>query len=115
VKFGRKIGAITKRVIESLMNYSWPGNVRELENVIERAVIVTKGNKLDIGNSLPEMQESPKSKGLATLSENERTHILKILELTNWKVSGTNGAARLLGMKRTTLEARIKKLGIQRL
>jgi transcriptional regulator with GAF, ATPase, and Fis domain len=110
-KFGKKIDSISNENIVSLSNYSWPGNVRELENVIERAVIITKGNKLQIGdyfsNNIPNDQPS-----ITSLEENEKRHIIKALETTNWKISGENGAAKLLDIKRTTLEARIKKLNI---
>jgi len=112
-RFGKKIGVITKKAMDDLMNYSWPGNVRELENVIERAVIISKGNKLDLRNALPKSRETARPH-IATLEESEKRHILQALEFTHWKVSGEKGAASLLGIKRTTLEARMKKLGIQR-
>ncbi|MCH7973986.1 MAG: sigma 54-interacting transcriptional regulator, partial [Bacteroidetes bacterium] len=113
-RIGKQIGAITQKVMEALINYSWPGNVRELENIIERAVIITRGNKLDLGDSLPKNIGIPQKEKITTLEENERSYILKALEFTNWKISGERGAAKLLGIKRTTLEARIKKLNIQR-
>ena len=113
-KLGKKIGSIPQKGMDALMNYQWPGNVRELENVIERAVIITKGQKLDLGDSLPEAIGIPQSDKITTLAESERSQILKAMEKTNWRVSGEKGAAKLLGMKRTTLEARMKKLGIQR-
>ena len=100
--------------MNDLLNYSWPGNVRELENVIERAIIISQGKKLDLGNSLPKNNRSTKEARIGTLEEIERRHILKALESTNWRVSGEKGAAKLLGLKRTTLEARMKKLDIRR-
>ncbi len=110
-KFGKKIDSISSENINLLTNYSWPGNVRELENVIERAAIITKGNKLQLGDYF---SNGPLNGELVitSLEENEKKHILKALEATNWKISGKNGAAKLLDMKRTTLEARIKKLNI---
>jgi len=113
-RFGKKVGIVTKKVMDDLMNYSWAGNVRELENVIERAVIISKGNKLDLGDSLPKIFGNTKKQKITTLEENERAYILKTLEFTTWRVSGQKGAAKLLGINRTTLEARMKKLNIQR-
>ena len=113
-QFGKKIEVITERVIDSLMNYSWPGNVRELENVIERAVIISPENKLEIGDAIPKASVGTIEENIVTMADNERSHILKILKLTNWRISGQNGAAKILAINRTTLEARMKKLGIER-
>ena len=113
-RIGKQIGAITQKVMDALINYSWPGNVRELENIIERAVIITRGNKLDLGDSLPKNIGIPQKDEITTLDENERSYIFKALEFTNWKISGERGAAKLFGIKRTTLESRMKKLNIQR-
>ncbi|MCX8210177.1 MAG: sigma 54-interacting transcriptional regulator [Lewinella sp.] len=113
-KFGKEISTITKKVMDDLEQYHWTGNVRELENVIERAVIISQGPKLDLGDSLRPLPSAAKKQGLVSLAENERTHILKALAFTNWKVSGKQGAASLLDINRTTLEARMKKLDIQR-
>lgn len=114
LRFGKKIGLVTKKVMEELVNYPWPGNVRELENVMERAVIISQGNKLELGNSLPKKFGAAKKQKISTLEDNERAHILKALEFTTWRVSGEKGAAKLLGLNRTTLEARMKKLDIRR-
>ena len=95
------------------MDYNWPGNVRELENIIERAVVLCTGRRLVYGDWIPENKVGSGTK-ISTLEENERNHILNALEATNWLVSGEKGAANLLGMKRTTLESRMKKLGITR-
>jgi len=113
-QFGKKIEAITERVIDSLMNYSWPGNVRELENVIERSVIISPGSKLEIGDAIPKTSFDNSEESVTTLADNEKTHILKILKLTNWRISGEKGAAKILNINRTTLEARMKKLSIER-
>ena len=113
-KLGKKIGSIPQKAMDALTGYHWPGNVRELENVIERAVIITKGPKLDLGDSLPKAISVPENEKITTLAESERNQIIKALEATNWRVSGERGAAKLLGVKRTTLEARMNKLGVQR-
>ena len=112
-KTGRQINETSEKVIKSLMDYNWPGNVRELENIIERAVVLCSGNRLIFGDWIPENKVGLGTK-IPTLEENERNHILKALESTNWRISGEKGAAKLLGMKRTTLESRMKKLGISR-
>jgi DNA-binding NtrC family response regulator len=97
-----------------LQAYSWPGNIRELENVIERAMILTEGTDLDLGGWPKTTDDSLRESGNRTLEEVERQHILAMLELTAWRVSGEQGAAGLLGMKPTTLEARMKRLRILR-
>jgi transcriptional regulator with GAF, ATPase, and Fis domain len=93
--------------------YAWPGNVRELEHVVERAVIVSEGPELAAVEWLRE-PEAPPAARLATLEEVERSHVRTVLEATGWRVSGAKGAAELLGMRPTTLEYRMKKLGIER-
>src|SRR4029077_15389316 len=92
----------------------WPGNVRELENVVERALILTQGAHMDLGGWLPRPSTASRKGGAQTLEEIEREHILAVLAGTGWRVSGEGGAASRLGMKPTTLEARMKKLGITR-
>ena len=95
------------------MQYPWPGNIRELENVIERAVILSPDGRFELGDVLPRSGEMP-TRPLRTVEDVERQHIVEVLEETGWRVSGERGAARILGLKRTTLEARMKKLGILR-
>ena len=112
-RFGKKVDVITERVIDSLLTYNWPGNVRELENVIERAVILSPKNKLEIGEAIPKSVLVDEEE-IITLADNEKAHILKVLKLTNWRISGDKGTAKILNLNRTTLEARMKKLGIQR-
>jgi len=111
---GRQIDIIPQTVLNLLMDYHWPGNIRELENVIQRSLIVSEGRKLDLGDWLRRKPAPSKKMGLISLEECERNHILTVLEHTRWKVSGENGAARILDMIPTTLDSRIKKLGIQR-
>jgi len=110
-RIGKRIEAIPERVMEALQRYSWPGNARELRNVIERAMIVSKGKILDV--NLPEL-ESGESLGSSKLEDVERQHILKVLESVGWRVAGKGGAAQVLGLKRSTLESRMRKLGIRR-
>jgi len=111
-KLGKKIEKIPQKTMEALLNYPWPGNVRELENVIERAVIISKGSQLDLGEWLPKPGVTRTGERMLTMEELEREHIIRALELTGWRVSGERGAAKLLGLKPTTLDARMKKLGV---
>ena len=112
-KTGRNIKGASKKVIERLTKYDWPGNVRELENIIERAVIVCSGDRLTKGDWLPHRQGNSKAY-ICTLEEKQRQHILKALGHTSWQIGGDAGAAKLLGLKRTTLQSKIKKLGIRK-
>jgi len=114
VKIGKKITNIPQKVMDALMKYDWPGNIRELENIIERALILTRGNTLEYGEWVPSEKKTDKKILFTTLEDAERQHILEALEKTGWKVSGEKGAAKILGLNATTLEARMKKLGIQR-
>jgi formate hydrogenlyase transcriptional activator len=113
-KFRKNVEKITQGTMDSLLAYQWPGNIRELENLIERAVIMCKTAQLEPGKWLPEPGGAPLESRIPTLEELERDHIIEVLQMTGWKVSGDRGAAKLLGMKPTTLEARMKKLGIKR-
>ena len=113
-KIGKKIESIPQKVMEVLQAYHWPGNVRELENILERAVIISTGKQLKLEDWLPKTGISSKAPHNSTMEELEREHILEVLELTHWRVSGEKGAAKILGLKPTTLEARMKKLGIKR-
>lgn len=108
-KMGKKIDFISKKTMELLITYPWPGNIRELRNVIERAVIITTGNVLHV--SFPE-EIHEKGHVLISLNEVERTHIMQVLQKTNWMIKGPYGAAKILGMKPSTLYHRMKKLGI---
>jgi formate hydrogenlyase transcriptional activator len=117
-KYGARLGkrspTVLPATLQALGAYPWPGNVRELENVIERALILNQGAHMDLGGWLPRASTAPREAGTQSLEEIEREHILAVLEGAGWRVSGEGGAARLLGMKPTTLEARMKKLGITR-
>jgi len=113
-KVGKKIETVSQDILDTLEAYFWPGNVRELENIIERALIISPGNKLILGDWLPKSETISDKLQVPTLEELERGHILEVLEKTNWRISGEKGAAKILGLKRTTLEARMQKLGIFR-
>jgi PAS domain S-box-containing protein len=111
---GKKIDRIPERMITALQRYQWPGNIRELEHVIERAVILSEGPELESIDWLSPSDNKVESAKTLTLEEMERQHIRDILEQTSWRVSGEKGAAKILGLNPTTLEARMKKLGIAR-
>ncbi|HUE41941.1 MAG TPA: sigma 54-interacting transcriptional regulator [Candidatus Sulfotelmatobacter sp.] len=135
--FSRRLNKTVQYVpadaMDALVNYSWPGNIRELENLIERAVLLSPGKELRV--PLSELKQAtlsvsdlaadgallpPPSPGgsapapVATLEEAERQHILRALRQTEWRIAGPKGAAAVLGMKRTTLQARMRKLNIRR-
>ena len=111
---GKKIDRIPERMVTALQRYQWPGNIRELEHVIERAVILSEGSELEpIEWLTPSSGKATGTKAM-TLEEVERQHICEVLDQTNWRVSGDKGAAKILGLNATTLEARMKKLGISR-
>jgi formate hydrogenlyase transcriptional activator len=113
-KMGKKVGPLAADVLDRLTAYSWPGNVRELQNVIERAVIVSSNGRFELGDfAATPAAASPKPQS-QSLEDVERQHILSVLEQTGWRISGERGAAKILGLKRTTLEARMKKLEISR-
>ena len=114
----RPIDTIPAKSMAALTDYHWPGNVRELENFIERAVILSRGTELKI--PLGELKPQGKTvlaiaaTGLGTLEFAEREHIMRVLSETHWIIGGPTGAAVKLGMKRTTLQSKMKKLGIAR-
>jgi formate hydrogenlyase transcriptional activator len=127
--FSRKLNKTVEYVpadaMQALTDYAWPGNIRELENMIERAVLLSPGKELRIPVSdLVSRGAAPASNiaapvetlgpSVSTLEEVERQHILRALRQTSWRIAGWKGAAALLGMKRTTLQARMRKLGIRR-
>lgn len=110
-KMGKKIESIPKKTMEALQSYHWPGNVRELRNVIENAMILTRGSRLAV--DLPG-HPGPDALPVSRLDDMERNHIIRALELSGWQVAGKQGAAVTLGLKRTTLYSKMKKLGIER-
>ncbi len=110
-RMGKSIEIISANVMNTLRNYNWPGNIRELENVLERAIINSSGPKLHLVDEL-QTQTKYLSTPKKTLEAVEREYILRILDQTHWKVSGKDGAAEILGLNRSTLRARMQKLGI---
>ena len=112
----RRITSVPSVTMDALVAYPWPGNVRELQNLIERAVIRSSGDRLDV--PLRELDASvvaPRpGAALGTLADAQRAHILAALSATGWILSGPRGAATRLGITRSTLQFRMKKLGIER-
>ncbi len=119
--YGRQLGKPNLRIsemdLQKLMSYQWPGNVRELEHTIQRAVIISTTNFLDLSDFQPSpslMHVDELKRNIKTLKEVEAEHIVHALRLTNGKVSGENGAAKLLGLNPKTLDSKMRKLGIKR-
>jgi formate hydrogenlyase transcriptional activator len=129
-RLNKTVEYVPAEAMDALVNYAWPGNIRELENLIERAVLLSPGKELRVplselkasalaasGNVSAEQSlfsPSPAAVPITTLEEAERQHILRALRQTEWRIAGAKGAAAILGMKRTTLQARMRKLGIRR-
>lgn len=116
----RRIESVPKETMAALVNYHWPGNIRELQNLIERGVILSRGSTLEI--PLGELKQaragatknSEHANGSTTLESVEREHILRVLNESKWVIGGPGGAAARLGINRTTLNHRLRKLGITR-
>ena len=132
-KLGRPISHVTEETMSRLCAYSWPGNIRELQNVVERAVVLSKGPALKIEESglfdfpraealasiLPRSPilsspPAPASSRVPSLEEVERQHIVDVLTQVNWRIEGDRGAAKLLNLQPSTLRSRMQKLGIVR-
>jgi PAS domain S-box-containing protein len=111
-KFGKTLTALPAGTMQSLQAHTWPGNVRELANLIERSVIHCQGNVLQIVDRFEQTLDEPAL--VKSLDDVEKDHIISVLERTGWRIEGTSGAAYLLGLKPSTLRARMAKLGIQR-
>jgi transcriptional regulator with GAF, ATPase, and Fis domain len=118
-RIGKKIEGVSRATMERLWTYPWPGNVRELENVLERAVILSKGPTLEIDSDVLTMSavisDAPAATTDPSLESVERGHIVAVLDRTSWVIEGTRGAAKILGLHPNTLRSRMKKLGITRL
>jgi transcriptional regulator with GAF, ATPase, and Fis domain len=110
----KRIDSIPEDVMRLLETYEWPGNIRELENVIQRAIILSSGPALSIGDAWLPSSERLEATESVTLLDVERRHILNVLHKAGWQIEGARGAARVLGMKPSTLRSRMAKLGIVR-
>jgi PAS domain S-box-containing protein len=110
-KMGKRVDTISRKSLEALQRHAWPGNVRELRNVIEHAMIASSGRTLTVTQPKRELPGVPETR---TLQDLERSHILGVLEKTGWRITGKGGASEILGIKRTTLQSKMKKLGIKR-
>jgi formate hydrogenlyase transcriptional activator len=113
-RLNKRITVISAEAMAALMRYPWPGNVRELSNFIERSVLLSPGSELRVAAADLKPISVPGSDGAATLAEAEREHILAVLRETKWRIGGPSGAAARLGLKRTTLQSKMRKLGITR-
>ncbi|HSE83387.1 MAG TPA: sigma 54-interacting transcriptional regulator [Thermodesulfobacteriota bacterium] len=113
-KMNKQLQGLSKETMERLMSYPWPGNIRELQNVIERAIVLEQGPIIRIDKSVFGMDDDLQSSNSERLEDMERSHILRVLEKTDWVVEGKQGAASVLGLNPATLRFRMKKLGIKR-
>jgi transcriptional regulator with GAF, ATPase, and Fis domain len=117
-RMGKPVRGLRERDVQALQHYAWPGNVRELEHVVEQAVIVSQGSFMELAGAMVGRLSTPAAPQVAQdirpLQDVERDYILAALQQTAGRVSGSQGAAVLLGLKPTTLDARMKKLGLQR-
>jgi len=114
-KTGRNVRRVPAEAMARLQAYDWPGNVRELENVIERAVILARGEELEVPAELVPGGPAAVAPGApVSIEEVERAHIARVLAETEWRIDGPEGAARILGLNPSTLRSRIKKLGLRR-
>jgi transcriptional regulator with GAF, ATPase, and Fis domain len=119
-RLGKSFDEVSARAMNTLTAYDWPGNVRELKNIIERAMILSPGPVLQLGDWFSTQHDvkvvsfRPHDPAGETIEEVERAHIEKVLAACDWKIRGKDGAAEHLGLKRTTLQSRMKKLGIER-
>ena len=119
-RIGKSYDEVSARAMDTLTAYDWPGNVRELRNIIERAMILSPGTTLELDSGFPGndgiigTSSRVHERKSDTIAEVERAHIEKVLQACDWKIRGKDGAAEHLGLKRTTLQSRMKKLGIQR-
>jgi formate hydrogenlyase transcriptional activator len=115
-RMGKVIGAIPAQTMEALVKYTWPGNIRELQNLVERAMVLSPGSVLEV--PLRHLRQpaasGPHQSRCRTLADAQREHILATLKGTEWILSGPNGAATRLGINRSTLQFRMRKLGIVR-
>jgi formate hydrogenlyase transcriptional activator len=111
----KRIRSVPKQAMEALVNADWPGNIRELENFIERCVILTRGDELNVPRAeLKRAVSRPLATGASTFEEAERQVIIDAVKAASGRISGKGGAAERLGLKRTTLQNKMRKLNIGR-
>src|SRR5882762_1145311 len=114
-RMNKAVDTVPTETMNALIRYHWPGNIRELQNLVERAVILSTGPILKVPLNDLQVQPPPAAaRKIESLEDAERRHILDALDASNWVISGPNGAAVPLGLKRSTLQARMEKLGIRR-
>jgi formate hydrogenlyase transcriptional activator len=111
-KMNRVVEAVSRETMEALMAWDWPGNIRELENFVERSVILTEGPVLSVPMAELQLKNAVEEK--SSLESAEREHIIRVLRQTGGKIAGSGGAARRLGVKRSTLQSKMERLGISR-
>lgn len=112
-KLNKEIHTVPQLAIKKLYEYDWPGNIRELENIVERAVILSTKGTFEVGDWMFQSEKVKNDTGIKTLEEVEKEHIERVLQHTGWRIRGDNGASNILGLKPTTLESRMQKLGIK--
>jgi len=110
----KRVDTIPDDVMRALQAHGWPGNVRELENVLQRALILSKGSTLSLGDAWLPVLDAPPDGESAKLTDIERRHIMRVLSGTRWRIEGAGGAAQVLGLKPSTLRSRMLKLGVAR-
>ena len=110
----KRVDTIPDEVMRALQAHGWPGNVRELENVLQRALILSKGSTLSLGDAWLPVLDAPPDGESARLTDIERRHIVRVLSGTRWRIEGAGGAAQVLGLKPSTLRSRMLKLGVAR-
>ena len=113
-KIGKEVSEISKKSLKVLQKYNWPGNIRELENLIERSIIMSKGHSLSMDDAMIPTVEINLNDEIDTLDNMTKKYILRVLESTNWTISGGKGAAEVLGLHPNTLRSRMEKLGISK-
>ena len=126
-QLGKQITGVAQDTMEFLSHYDWPGNIRELQNVIERAVVLSRGSVLRLGRDLLPLSADAATDDVAvtpsgqpsngeshSLEQVEKRHILEVLTQTKWVIEGPNGAAKILDLHPNTLRSRMKKLGLDR-
>jgi len=115
-RLNRDVDLVPPETLDALRRHPWPGDVRELENVIQRPVILSTGSRLTLPPMIPLEPSPPQShrKEPETLKGVQRAYIARVLEETNWVIAGPRGAAARLGLKRTTLQALLQRLGLSR-